>query len=181
MESAKNAVSHSYDRCLKFHFWAPLALQAVFCLCGAVAGVSYLVALKSLPMSLMFLHDYSTSISKALRDLRWRWDILEPDIIVTTLRYLCRNIRDRDAAMLALNRFRLGKIIDEILRAFPEHDGIRKWGWAVIWSLSYPKQSWRPTPLSMAVPVRSWRNIGGSWVICRRQKKSIRRNRAQQD
>jgi len=101
-------------------------------------------------------------------------DSLEPDIIVSTLRYLCRKIRGREAAMLALN-LRLDEIICEILRIFPGHAGIRKWGWGVLWSLSYPKESWCPSPLSMASPVRSWRNIGGSWVVCRQRKISKRR------
>ena len=103
-------------------------------------------------------------------------DSLEPDIIVvvSTLRYLCRKIRGREAAMLALN-LRLDEIICEILRIFPGHAGIRKWGWGVLWSLSYPKESWCPSSLSMASPVRSWRNIGGSWVVCRQRKISKRR------
>ena len=104
-------------------------------------------------------------------------DSLEPDIIVvvSTLRYLCRKIRGREAAMLALNHLRLDEIICEILRIFPGHAGVRKWGWGVLWSLSYPKESWRPSPLSMASPVRSWRNTGGSWVVCRQRKISKRR------
>ena len=104
-------------------------------------------------------------------------DNLGPDNIATTLRHLCRDIHDRHAAMFALINFRLDEIIYELLRIFPGHDGIHKWGQMVLWSISYPKEPWRPSPLSMASPARSWKNRGGSWVI-RRQRVISKRRRA---
>ena len=120
-------------------------------------------------------HRKSRLIGRCPRGQRCR--SVMPHIIAVTLRHLCRDIQDRDSAMTALNRFCLDELIYEILREFPGHDGIHKWGWRLLWHLSYPRQAWRPSPRSIAVPVRKWRNSGGSWVIRRRRKKHQRRMR----
>ena len=65
---------------------------------------------------------------------------VDAGIILTTFKYLSRNIRDREAAMVALNHFHLDEIIREILRVFPDHHGIHKLGRRVLWGLSYPQE-----------------------------------------